>query len=598
MDKLPQRTLVIVVIIYLAVFIYFFGFSILNFASIDIVGKTVNNPEVHELNINLSILRSKPEFKVQILSNFKLSWILSNSLRLFIQHLLPIQSTALIITFSLFFPWKLGPQGMHIPFSDVIGKNIFLFLILTLIFSGLTEGLLPGTLKKQSEQLYLTEIALDYFEKANKEINSENPDKDYSHIVTMLKAYLQIDPENMIIEDTLDWAESSFDIKNESDIPGISNKIRETTNGQETARLIIDASAYFNNEDYFSALYYANLAFDLDNSSHEAQRLAAESREAIRSLEPDRSERAAKIYYEQKRLGFNTLNGGNPIDAYYIFKKLAAESNKDKDIPEFLNRSLEAISNISFFIDEAENYLTIPGIDDIVFLNNKNTLIYIKKMILLDESKAYFFNIQVITLNNSNKIIKQFTAPYGKYNAESKSIIMNAIDRENSNISYKPVYKTGKDIKPENFILKLSPGLIDLNYLGQPFNSIGFMNIVELYNYGSIFNNYGYIKEPAQILLLKRITKPFTFLIVSFLSVSLGWFLRIRKYTFPLFALLLTPIIGWLINNIISVYEFSINLILGYSLFMTGFYPALIIMIVSQAIILFFSLVTIASQND
>ncbi|MCK5152960.1 MAG: LptF/LptG family permease, partial [Spirochaetales bacterium] len=448
------------------------------------------------------------------------------------------------------------------------------------------------------EQLYLTEMALDYFEKADNEISSEKADKNYSYIVDMLKAYLQIDPKNIIVDDTLNWAESTFEIK--TDIVNTNNidNNKKITKGQEAADLIIKAADYFKKEDYFSALYYANLAFDLDNSRHEAQRIAAESRDAIRSLEPDSSERDAKIYFEQKRLGFNTLNEGNPIDAYYIFKKLSVESNKDKDIPEFLNRSLEEISRISFFIDEAEKYLTIPGIDDIVFLNNQKTLIYIDKMIMLDENKAYFFNIEVINWDSSNKISKHYTAPYGKYNSKSESIIMNAIDRDISNRSYKPLYITGADIEPENLILKLSPNLIDLNYLGQSFNSIRFMNIIELFNYGSIFNSYGYIKEPAQILLLERIAKPFTFLIISFLSVSLGWFLRIRKYTFPLFALLLIPIIAYLINNILSIYEFGVNLILGYSLFMTGFYPALIILIVSQAIILFFSLVSIASQKD
>ncbi|MCK5671782.1 MAG: hypothetical protein KAH95_00305, partial [Spirochaetales bacterium] len=582
-DKLPQKTLIIIVIFYLVAFIYFFTFSIVSFASVNIIGNTLSNPELNGLNMEVSVQRDKPESEIQILSNFKISWILSNSVRLFIQYLLPVQSTALIIAFSLIFPWKLGPQGMQIPFVDVIGKSIFLFLILTLIFSGLTEGVLPGTLKKQSKQLYLTKVAIDYFEKARNELSSEKKDKNYSIIVDMLNSYLQIDPKNPVVKDTLDWAVSIGEIdpeksdlynseKNENSIYGL--------NSRKAADLLIKASDYFNEEEYFSALYYANLAYNLDNSRPEAQRIAAESRQAIRSLEPDNSEVEAKKYYAQKRLGFDTLNEGNPIDAYYIFKELSVSSNEDKDIQEFLNRCLKEISDNSFFIDEAEKYLTVSGIDDIVFLDNQKTLIYIKKMILLDESEAFFFNIEVVKFDNSNNIENHFTAPYGKYNPESESIIMYAIDRDDSTKSYKPDYITGSDIEPFNIIQKLSPHLTDLNYLGQSFNSISFMNIIELYNYGSIFNNFGYIEEPAQILLLERIIRPFTFLIISFLSVSLGWFLRIRKYTFPLFALLLIPIIAYLLNSILSIYEFGINLVLGYSLFKTGFYPALVILLV------------------
>jgi len=598
MTRLPQKIFLIMFIFYILTFITFFIYSIFNYAGVNIIGETLTNQEAHSLNMDMSILRDKPESEIQILSNFKISWILSNSVRLFIQYLLPIQSTALIFSFSVYFPWKLGLQGLQIPFVDVIGKSIFLLLILTLFYSGLTEGLLPRTLKMQSEQQKLTEIAIDYFERAENELSSDKEEKDLKLIITSLKSYLQIDPGNPIVENTLDWAESTFEIKNKLTGTDENFNNKKIENGQEAADLTIKASDYFSDEDYFSALYYANLAFKLDASISDARRIAAGSREAIRSLEPDKSEIKAKEYFEKKRTGFELLNEGNSIDAYYIFKKLSVESNSDKDIPEFLDRSLEDISDKSFFIDEAEKYLSLPGIDNISFLNNASTLIYIEKVIILNESNAFFYNIEVIELNKTNEIIKHFSAKYGKYNSNSKSIIMKAIDRNYQNNSYKPIYYIGKESEPENIILRLSPSLIELKYLEHTLNTIKFMNILELFNYGSIFNTFGYIKEPAQILVLERIAKPFTFLIISFLSISLGWFLRIRKYTLPILALVLMPIIVYLINNILSVYEYGINLVLIYSLIKTGFYPAIIILIISQAVILFFSLVSIARQKN
>jgi tetratricopeptide (TPR) repeat protein len=600
MNKLPQRTLLIIIICYLTAFIYLFSFSIFSFASINIVGKTITNTEEHGLNMEISISRDKPESEIQILSNFKISWILSNSLRLFIQFLLPINSTALIISFSLIFPWRLGQRGLQIPFVDVIGKCIIIFLILTLFFAGLTEGVLPRVLKKQAEQQYLTDMAVIYFEKAESEISVDNNEKNYSVIVNMLRGYLQIDPDNPVIIDTHNWAESALDIVTseiDSINPIISIDSTTDSNGDKSADFILKAKDYFLNEDYFSALYYSNLAFKLDDSRQEAQRIAAESRDAIRSLEPDKSEREAKEYFQLKRTGFNALNDGNPIEAYYIFKELTGHSTEDKDIAEFLERSLNDISDKSFFIDEAEKYSTRPGIENITFLNDSKTLISFGKIILLNENEAYFFDIEVIQFDN-NKITRHYKAPYGKYYSNSKSIIMQAIDRDHVNISIKPTYFTGTDKEPDNIILKLSPEIIDFKYLGQSVNTIKFMNILELFNYGSIFYKYGYIKEPIQILLLERILKPFTFLIVSFLSVSIGWFLRSRNYSFPWFALLLIPVITYLIDNIISLYEYGMALVLAFSLFKTGFYTALIILIISQAIIFFFSLVSIAAQKD
>jgi hypothetical protein len=598
MAKLSQKILIGITAVYFISFIAFFIFSVLNFAGVNIIGQKLTNPKVHDLNIELSTIKNKPASEIQILSNFKISWILTNSFRLLVEHLLVIQSMAIIIIFSLLIPWKLGPQGMQTPFVDVIGKSIFIFLILTLLYTGLFEGLLPGILKKQSDQENLTTIAIDYFEKAKTEISSSHIDRNYGEIVNMLKAYLQIDPENIVIESALDWAEGELTVKGATDNDSIDQELLTEKKGKEAAELIKKATDYYNSEDYFSSLYYANLAFKLDDSRQEAQRIAAESREAIRSLEPDQSEREAKMYFDLKRTGFNTLNEGNPIDAYYIFKELSNISNSDKDIPEFLDRSLKEISNISFFIDEVENYDSLPGIEKLTFLSNRQLLVTIGKMIPLDNNEAFFIDMEVIKFETGMKIKSHFTTKYGKYDSASKSIIMNAIDRENSNSNYKPRYIIGENIKPDKNILKIEPNLTELRYLGQNSSNIKFMNILELFKYAPVFEKYGYIKEPVYIVILQRIIQPFTFLVVSFLSVSLGWFLRIRKYKFPFIAILLTPLVAYLIHNILSIYQFGMDLILAWALFKTGFYPALVILIVSQAIILFISLITIASQKE
>jgi len=596
MDKLPQKTLLIVIIFYLTAFIVFFSYSIYSYASINVTAKTLEKVSPHSLNMDISIHREKPDSKVQILSKFKISWIINNSFKLFINYLLPVHITALIIAFSLFFPWKLGASGMQTAFVNVIGKNIFLFLILTLIYTGLTEGFLPGILQKQSEQNYLTKIAVDYFNKAKIEIDKPDQNKDFSIIVKMLDAYLQIDPDEDVVLDTIKWAKSRLDIK--EDQTKEQKEKTSTTEKTTAADLIIKADKYFTNEDYFSALYYADLAFKLDNSRLEASRIAAKSRELIRSQEPNQSEEKAKNIFKMKREGFNFLESGDPISAYYIFNKLLETETTDKDIPEFLNQSLNAISNKTFFIDKIEEYTTSPGINNITFLNDKETLIHISKMILINEKEAYFFNIEVVKFDSSNSIIKHFISDYGKYTAASTSIIMYAIDRDNPAVYHKPVYLKGEDSSPDNIILKINPNLFSLQFLGQPLDITKSMNIYNLFKYAPIFNKFGYVADPVNILILERILKPFTFLIISFFAVSLGWLLRIRRVSFPWFAILIIPIITLLIYNLLSVYEYAMNLFLGYVFLQTGFYPALVFLILSQALLLFISMISIASQKN
>ena len=124
------------------------------------------------------------------------------------------------------------------------------------------------------------------------------------------------------------------------------------------------------------------------------------------------------------------------------------------------------------------------------------------------------------------------------------------------------------------------------------------MKVFNLFKYAPIFNKFGYLSDPVNILMLERILKPFTFLLVSFFSVSLGWFLRIRKFSFPWFPILMIPIITLMIYELLSVYEYAMNLFLGFVLLQTGFYLALAFLLISQALLLFISMVSIASQKN
>ena len=277
---------------------------------------------------------------------------------------------------------------------------------------------------------------------------------------------------------------------------------------------------------------------------------------------------------------------------------LSEKGNKDEDIPEFYNRALEAVRQSSFFTDEAQEFESYPGLENIVFRNGGRTIIKIGKMVQIDRQQAYFYNIERITLDQGAHESVHFKVRYGKYEPDSNSILINAIDRDNSRISQKPEIIAGKLESPDDAVIKLEPELDDFSYLGQMNRTIGNLTIFELFRLSSVLSQFGYVREPVLIEILDRITKPFTFLIVSFFSVGLGWMLRRRKSSFPLFALILTPLIPFILNSILQLYGFGIKLLMGYSLLKTGFTVSLIILLVTQAVILFISLLSVASQRN
>ncbi|MDR1257084.1 MAG: hypothetical protein LBJ86_05000, partial [Spirochaetaceae bacterium] len=84
----------------------------------------------------------------------------------------------------------------------------------------------------------------------------------------------------------------------------------------------------------------------------QAVRLSSAAWNAIESLEPTIAEQERYAIYRRKREGYEAMNSGDWVRAYYIFRALTVEAGNDPDVQNFFPMCVEGVGQTAFFVDE------------------------------------------------------------------------------------------------------------------------------------------------------------------------------------------------------------------------------------------------------
>ncbi len=599
MINIPKRTFWVLLGVYAAAFLVFFAISIFSYHSISVAAKELDRHGENQFRYTLLLQEHTEKFPLgarnsAVLSSFTIRWIVYNTVILFSRYMLALTLTGILLCYSLIFPYQLGDESARISFLQLIGKNIILFLVLTVVYVSLYEGVSPSLRKAQYKMAADTDIALKFYHTG---LDSMKAGK-YSDAHAAFSSFLVLDKDNKIIKEAFDWTAAQMVIK-----PAQSAAPDITVSVVQKMHNFTDAENYFKNKDYFSAYYYAFLASETDekNLKEKALRLMAESENKISSLRALVTDKKKRVYFQRKMNAVDALKSGRYYNAYYAFKQLVHDFPGDMDMKDFFNKSRDAVTKDYFFVDEIKRYSGLPGINNIIYLQkNKqgdSVLVKIKKFIRAEDGE-YFFSIEVLEFSPKKGIIEHFTAPYGKLSKDGY-IIFKAIGK-NEKKEYSPTYlikSSGVENRTENISAKkLLPHFGDLVFLQRKGMQDG-TTILELFNMWRTVGKYGYLTTPLEISLIGSILFPFTFFIFSLFAISIGWFFRIWKRRMPLFTLLLVPLLPFVIHKLFLLYLYSAKGFYAFFLFKTGFTVSLVILFSVQAALLFWALLEIARQN-
>ncbi len=533
----------------------------------------------------------------RLLLSYRTPWVIDQALITLAELFIPLQITAVVLSYGLGPKKKESELPVLDPFHRIIRPALVFFIVITAVFTVLCEGIVPGSHTRQQELLYKTTVARNLLEKSA----SARSEGRYREAYDYLDEYLKLDPEN---EEYIQAQNELMDmiIKTREDAqPGRvapaeeQDHIRPAMSAEEFIR---EARQFFDRGDYFSAHYYATVAYRTDPSRTDADRLAKQSWRMINKLEPSAQETEQYRLYQQKKQGFEALAAGQALEAYYLFTRLEKEYPLDPDITKYLEQSKKAVRTISFFRDELERTSRYPGTRHLVFLNSQDDttreIVYIDTLKSIREGD-YLFDIEVLAFTAQGTVLYHFTAPYGKI--IQQRLVTLCIDRESDSDYYSADYITGSRPEAERDILPLTipPGMMPHFSVEKGF--LSRISLPVLWDLGKVYAEFGMRKEMVNIEITARLMKPFAFLLFSFLALAFCWAMRpdVRRPGFAAFILI--PLVPAVTYYLLILYYYLARLFNGFLLVSLGFTPALVALVVVQGLFLTLVFLYLAGQS-
>jgi tetratricopeptide (TPR) repeat protein len=540
------------------------------------------------------------------LATFQWPFVWTNAFLLFMQYCIPVTVAAVAVAYSLLPNAEtIRVRSVNQPFSRLVTSHLVTFITLTVVYTVLMLGLHPMAQRNMERFSSLTLQAQAFQNMADEALDAG----DRETALLNYQRYLAIDKGNRAIMELV----NDMQMENIAEVPEErpeaardleSMRIKDLAEGKEPYELFEIAEGFYEQEDYFSAHYYARLAYRIDPNRRDAQRLAARAQEMIANKDLSNLEAEEKQLFERKREGYEYFANEEYFKAFHIFRELQENYPNDADVISYLRKSQERLSKETFFLDEAKEIDTLPGPTELLFINHREEgereIVYLGKLAGV-EAGTFCKDIEVMRFNPQG-LLYHYYAEYGRL--RDGSINLHGVDRSSAGRESRPRYLSGAiRLRAESLpnMLTLTPTLEQLPSLkagkvaSATAASIGFFS---LWQVRSQIEKFGYLEAFIAEEILRRILLPFSFLVLCLLSVTIGWRFQARLYSrahwilfvfmplFPLVAVFLT-----------SLYLTAQRIILSFVLLRLGFSLSLVVFLVLQGLLLMVTMIVLAGQK-
>jgi len=363
-------------------------------------------------------------------------------------------------------------------------------------------------------------------------------------------------------------------------------------------------SAAFNEKRYFDAHWLftlgERLAVDGSAEALNAARYASDAWNMIASQTPNLREQHLYQIYNLKLSGYQAMNIGDWIRAYYIFQELLAITPDDPDTINFLAASERGAKETAFFIDEMELALgqILTGALFSLPTNNGRAVIRFDSLTTSDDI-AYGMGFEYMSFDENSYPVASVRSMYAKIlpvtiNEKDQVLVLtHALNRDNKDNSYDGEWLIGNKT-PGGILLNVSyDQLLLLSYIRR---GLLRLQVNDLFLAAEISDNFGYVYQIFQAEILNRIGSAMFFLPVSILIIVIGWRYRVKEKPRYLFILML-PVLPVVFLGFVFFYTSLINTLGIWLVLSMGFALALTIYIVIMALFLFISLIVLSAQH-
>jgi len=356
------------------------------------------------------------------------------------------------------------------------------------------------------------------------------------------------------------------------------------------------AVAAYDAEDYSTAHYMATLALALNPDSEEAARVSADSLRRLAESAPDAEETEEAGFFRQKQAAMEELTRGEVIQAYYDFRELAETHRGDPDVARYLAIAREKVSQLSVFKDDVEAALSLPGTGSFVFVNKEDQetreLVAIGKLVRTP-SGLFAHKVEVIRFTLDGQLQYHLTSDFGKL--MGNSLVLTVLDPDGPNPVIRPVQHFGLSNPQTDNLLELTPTADELWLLAVASGNPAGASIIELVRTGRLLRTYGIATEPVDAELLARLSLPFTFLILSVLTLGFAWRYRSRYLARPpLGTYIIVPFVPLVLVPAYLLVRYAHRILFSALLLWAGLSLSLVLVIVVEGVILTASLLYLA----
>lgn len=384
----------------------------------------------------------------------------------------------------------------------------------------------------------------------------------------------------------------------------LDSSMTSEENAELNAAQAIDmAYTAFEEKRYFDAHWLASLGgrIAVRGSPEEASaaRLASNAWNQIQAQTPNKREQRLYSLYELKLSGYQAMNSGEWIQAYYIFKELMALSPDDPDAVNFFAVSEQETKGYAFFIDEMELSMGEILTGALFSFPGRNGRVVMRfSSLSAAQDFAYGRSLEYMEFDNGSRLTANVRTPFVKLlpvTIGGKSqvlVLMHALDRDDKNISWQSEWITGE--KGQTLILDIDFNVLLL--LTQVRRGLGNLQLDELYAASGQLGSAGYITEIFEAEILNRLGSAVFFLPMAILVIVIGWRYRAKTRPRYLFVLLL-PVMPVVFNALVSLYQYILNMFGIWLILIFGFSAAFTVFVIVLALCLFISLIALAAQH-
>jgi hypothetical protein len=370
------------------------------------------------------------------------------------------------------------------------------------------------------------------------------------------------------------------------------------------------AEQAFSEERYYDAHRLAvtaeRLAAQGSNEAAQAMRLAGAVWNTIESMEPGAAELERRAIYRRKRYGYEAINGGDWVQAYYIFRSLIAEAPGDPDIQNFFSLSAEGLAQAAFFIDEMDTRLgtELAGpVFSLPLFETEGRAVMRLASLSSTADYSYGKGLELAAFDSAQNTLYRINAPYVKFlplyigERQFTAVYLQAFSRDYEQMHWGPTwYGTVPENTPENQLV-LAISYEDFLLASVSGKNSGGLFLHDIWSLADRLALYGYVPEVYQAEIVNSIVEPLLFLPLMVFSLIIGWKLRGRKHyslaVFPMaFAL---PIV---LNGLVSILRSVVNISNIFVVLSLGFTAALAIGFAATFVLFVLGIVILSTQRS